>query len=213
MPEAAHRVVELSEGNPLILTEMVRAGMAYEGGQVDSRLPISIQALFERRLKKLSPSARKVAERASSPENQFASTQSPLLTRTASSGPPERNTTMSPGRNSGIRVCLGRPGEQEGDQGGEREAQVEVPEPGVYSVLLGGRSYEARVEERPEGGVVVVIDGFRFEIEVSDPRRWTRKSAGRGDAGVQRITAPMPGKVVRVLVSPGDAVDGVVGSA
>jgi acetyl/propionyl-CoA carboxylase alpha subunit len=91
--------------------------------------------------------------------------------------------------------------------GGEREAHVEVPEPGVYSVLLDGRSYDARLEEGPGGGVVVVIDGYRFEIEVHDPRRWTRKSAGRGDAGVQRISTPMPGKVVRVLISPGDAVE------
>jgi biotin carboxyl carrier protein len=91
-------------------------------------------------------------------------------------------------------------------EGAEREAHVEVPEPDVYSILLDGRSYEARVEERPEGGVVVVIDGFRFEIEVRDPRRWTRKSGGRGHAGVQRITAPMPGKVVRVLIAPGDSV-------
>jgi len=89
----------------------------------------------------------------------------------------------------------------------EREAQVEIPEPGVYSVLLDGRSYEARVEDRPDGGVVVVIDGYRFEIEVRDPRRWTRKSGGSRDAGVQRITAPMPGKVIRVLISPGDAVE------
>ena len=91
--------------------------------------------------------------------------------------------------------------------GSEREAHVEAPEPGVYSVLLDGRSYDARVEERPGGGVVVVIDGYRFEIEVHDPRRWTRKRAGRGDTGVQRITAPMPSKVVRVLVSPGDVVE------
>jgi biotin carboxyl carrier protein len=91
--------------------------------------------------------------------------------------------------------------------GSEREAHVEAPEPGVYSILMGGYSYDARVEERPGGGVVVVIDGFRFEIDVHDPRRWTRKSAGRGDAGIQRITAPMPGKVVRVLISPGETVE------
>ncbi|MBZ5620142.1 MAG: biotin/lipoyl-binding protein [Acidobacteriia bacterium] len=91
--------------------------------------------------------------------------------------------------------------------GPERDAQVETPEPGVYSVLLDGRSYEARVEESPSGGVVVVIDGYRFEIEVSDPRRWTRKSGGRHGEGVQSIATPMPGKVVRVLVSPGDTVE------
>jgi biotin carboxyl carrier protein len=88
-----------------------------------------------------------------------------------------------------------------------REAQVEAPEPGVYSVLLDGRSYEVRVEDGLAGGVVVVIDGYRFEVEVRDPRRWSRKSADSGEAGMQRITAPMPGKVVRVLVSHGDEVE------
>jgi biotin carboxyl carrier protein len=91
-------------------------------------------------------------------------------------------------------------------EGPERRANVEIPEPGVYSVLLDGRSYEARVEETP-GGLVVVIDGFRFEVNVRDPRRFSRQQSGRGGEGVQTVAAPMPGKVVRVLVAPGDAVE------
>jgi len=89
--------------------------------------------------------------------------------------------------------------------GAERAADVEVAEPCVYSVLMDGRSYDARVEEVP-GGLVVVIDGYRFEVEVRDPRRFSRKAGGRGGEGVQTIAAPMPGKVVRVLVQPGDTV-------
>ncbi len=88
----------------------------------------------------------------------------------------------------------------------ERAANVEVPEPGVYSVLMDGRSYEARVEAVPDG-LVVVIDGFRFEVDVRDPRRLSRRHSGRGSDGVQTISAPMPGKVVRVLVALGDAVE------
>lgn len=88
----------------------------------------------------------------------------------------------------------------------ERAAHVEAPEPGVYSILMDGRSYDARVEGTA-GALVVVIDGYRFEIEVRDPRRWTRASGGRGGEGVETIATPMPGKVVRVLVSPGDAVE------
>jgi len=88
----------------------------------------------------------------------------------------------------------------------ERPAQVETPEPGVYSVLLDGRSYDAYVEETPNG-LVVVIDGYHFEIEVRDPRRWSRKTGGRGGEGIQTIVSPMPGKVVRVLVAQGDAVE------
>jgi biotin carboxyl carrier protein len=87
-----------------------------------------------------------------------------------------------------------------------REAQVEVPEPEVYSVLMDGRSYEARVEEHPDA-LIIVTEGYRFEIEVRDPRRWSRKSAGRGVDGIQTVTAPMPGKVVRVMVAAGDSVE------
>ena len=90
--------------------------------------------------------------------------------------------------------------------GPQRDANVEVPEPGVYSVLMDGCSYDARVEETP-GGLVVVIDGFRFEVDVRDPRRFSRKQSGLGGEGVQTVSAPMPGKVVRTLVAPGDAVE------
>jgi len=91
--------------------------------------------------------------------------------------------------------------------GDEREASVETPQPGVFSVLLDGRSYDAFVEETPAGMMVVVIDGHRFEIEARDPRRWSRKSGGRAGDAVQSILSPMPGKVVRVLVAVGDAVE------
>jgi biotin carboxyl carrier protein len=86
--------------------------------------------------------------------------------------------------------------------GPEREASVETPQPGVYSVLLDGRSYQARGEEG-----VVTVNGFRFEMEVRDPRRWSRQSRGGAHAGAQNIKASMPGKVVRVLVAVGDAVE------
>lgn len=90
--------------------------------------------------------------------------------------------------------------------GAERTANVEAAEPCVYSVLMDGRSYDARVEEVP-GGMVVVIDGYRFEVDVRDPRRFSRKAGKRGGEGVQTVAAPMPGKVVRVLVQTGDAVE------
>jgi biotin carboxyl carrier protein len=91
----------------------------------------------------------------------------------------------------------------------EREAQVREAEPGIYSVLLDGRSYDARVEAREaetEQGLVVVIGGQRFEVAVRDPRRWARKPGGVGHEGRHNVTSPMPGKIVRVLVAPGDAV-------
>ena len=87
----------------------------------------------------------------------------------------------------------------------DREALVETPEPGVYSILVDGRSYDAFVTESP-GGLAVSIDGYRFEVALRDPRQWSRTAAGQGGEGLQTITSPMPGKVVRVLAAAGDQV-------
>jgi acetyl/propionyl-CoA carboxylase alpha subunit len=78
-------------------------------------------------------------------------------------------------------------------------------EPGVYSVLMNGRSYEARVEQS-DGCLIVVIDGHRFEVEIRDPRRWSRHTTKPGIEGRLHVTAAMPGKIVRLLVAEGDTV-------
>lgn len=54
----------------------------------------------------------------------------------------------------------------------------------------------------------MVIAGREFPFSVHDPRQWRR---GRGSAlkaeGRQPIIAPMPGKIVRLLVAAGQAVE------
>jgi biotin carboxyl carrier protein len=87
-----------------------------------------------------------------------------------------------------------------------REAHVETPARGVYSVLLDGKSYDVFVEENTSG-LIVSIDGHRFETEARDPRRYSRKSGAATSEGVQTLSSPMPGKVVRILVAAGDAVE------
>ncbi len=77
---------------------------------------------------------------------------------------------------------------------------VEV-EPGVYSVLIDGVSYEARIS-----GDRVVVDGHWFTAEADNPRQWKRGRAGTATEGRASVIAPMPGKLVRVLVSVGDEV-------
>ncbi len=97
--------------------------------------------------------------------------------------------------------------EREGEEwiaDGRRASVLEV-EPGIYSVLLGNRSFEARVERSAEG-LAVHIRGRRFVLEVSDPRRLGRAAGGPLWEGRQKVTSPMPGKVVRVLVAQGDAI-------
>src|SRR5487761_107894 len=90
-----------------------------------------------------------------------------------------------------------------------REAPADVVEvqPGIYSVLIGGEAFEARVASGP-GGPRVSVAGREYPVEIADPRQWRR---GRGEVagaeGRQQILAPLPGKIVRVLVKIGDAVD------
>jgi biotin carboxyl carrier protein len=90
------------------------------------------------------------------------------------------------------------------DDGPERRLDVARPEPHVISLLTGGRSYEAGMAEF-EGGYEVSILGRAYPARVVDPRRAALKLGGAAAKGV--ITTSMPGRVVRVLVAPGDAVE------
>jgi biotin carboxyl carrier protein len=78
---------------------------------------------------------------------------------------------------------------------------------GVYSILLGGQSFEVCVEA-VAGGLLAQTAGRAYRGEIADPRSWR---GGRGPkidfAGRQQISAPMAGKIVRVLVAPGQQVE------
>jgi biotin carboxyl carrier protein len=91
-------------------------------------------------------------------------------------------------------------------KGSQSCAQLIEVQPGVYSVLLDGRSYEARAEAG-EDCAWITVRGKRFHVVIKDPRKWTRAVAGAHGTGRERIVTPMPGKIVRVLVSLGDAVE------
>jgi len=84
--------------------------------------------------------------------------------------------------------------------------------PGVYSILIDGRSYEAQVSKRAgdaEGvsSPYLVTVGLRhYLVEIRDPRRWRRDGTGVREKGPQEIVAPMPGKIVKVLVSENQVV-------
>lgn len=79
---------------------------------------------------------------------------------------------------------------------------------GAYSLLIGGRAVEVTVEDMPGGGLVLRAGGREYHVEIVDPRAWR---GGRGGGieleGRQQLVAPMPGKIVRVLVSAGQQVE------
>ena len=78
---------------------------------------------------------------------------------------------------------------------------VEV-EPGVYSIIVDGASHEVRVDAGQ-----VTVGKRHFDYQVDDPRQWKRSGDAGGGQSRAAILAPMPGKVVRILVAVGDEVE------
>jgi len=78
---------------------------------------------------------------------------------------------------------------------------------GTVSLLVDGKSYSATLDERGARVHVRVKDSV-FPMEILDEKKLRlRRAAAKFTAeGKQTLTAPMPGKVVRVLVAMGDEV-------
>jgi 3-methylcrotonyl-CoA carboxylase alpha subunit len=94
--------------------------------------------------------------------------------------------------------------------------------PGHWQLALDGKAHDLRGEREEDGALAVVLDGVRRTVRVLDDGRgavvfldgesWVFEAidplappAG-ADAAGGRLTAPMPGRVVQVLVSAGDTV-------
>jgi biotin carboxyl carrier protein len=78
---------------------------------------------------------------------------------------------------------------------------------GTYTVLVEGRAFEVRVEPATNG-LRVHAGTLEYVVQIHDPRAWKRRRSGGLEAeGRQEIAAPMPGKVVRVLVEQGARVE------
>jgi biotin carboxyl carrier protein len=75
-------------------------------------------------------------------------------------------------------------------------------EPGVYWFNWNNRSIEVAVVPNGEG-YVVSIGGRNIPVEILDARAALRKAAQHSHAGTVELKAPMPGKVVKVLVKEG----------
>ena len=76
------------------------------------------------------------------------------------------------------------------------------PQPGVLSLVVEGRQHLFVLD-----GDAVVVGGSRVEFAVHDPRSLKeRRGGGGGKEGPRAVKAPMPGRVVRVLVEVGEEV-------
>jgi biotin carboxyl carrier protein len=79
---------------------------------------------------------------------------------------------------------------------------------GIYSLLIGGVSYVADVWDE-DGACVVDVGTERYVINVEEHTRHiirTKGGAGGGQMGLT-LVAPLPGRIVKVAVKPGDRVE------
>jgi biotin carboxyl carrier protein len=80
--------------------------------------------------------------------------------------------------------------------------------PNTLSLILDGQSYEVRITHSANGVLELQTGLQEFSAEVVDPRAWRGRRHGALEVeGRQQVTAPMPGKVIRILVQAGDKVE------
>ena len=75
---------------------------------------------------------------------------------------------------------------------------VERVEPGVWSVLIGGRSYDVQID-----GGVARVNARSFAFQIEDPRELSGPAAVEGGGGRRDVKASMTGRVVGILVEQG----------
>jgi biotin carboxyl carrier protein len=98
--------------------------------------------------------------------------------------------------NEGVMECM--------VDGRAMRVDVRLLEPGVMSLLIADPEAPRRQYRCVLDGDHVVIDGRRHGFEVQDPRSLQgRRGSGAGAEGARPVKAPMPGRVVRMLVEVG----------
>lgn len=77
-----------------------------------------------------------------------------------------------------------------------------------YSITVNGNTYDVIVEEADASGIVStpVATPVSTPIAPAAPKAAAPKAAPQGAAGANKVTAPMPGTILNVKVSAGQAV-------
>ncbi len=94
--------------------------------------------------------------------------------------------------------------------GRQVEVDAVLARPDVLSLRIGDKAYEIKCE-RVGSDLHLWVGSRRFAAEIRDPRSLRNRSRTADDHGPKKLTAPMPGKVVRVLVQEGEQVDAGAG--
>jgi biotin carboxyl carrier protein len=94
--------------------------------------------------------------------------------------------------------------------GREIEVDAVLARPDVLSLRIGNQAYEVKCE-RAGSDLHLWVGSVRFAAEVRDPRSLRARTRATDEHGPKKLTAPMPGKVVRVLVSQGAEIEAGAG--
>jgi biotin carboxyl carrier protein len=94
--------------------------------------------------------------------------------------------------------------------GREVEVDAVLARPDVLSLRIGNHAYEVKCE-RVGADTHLWVGSERFSAEVRDPRSLRGRVRAVDEQGPRKLTAPMPGKIVRVLVSQGAEVEAGAG--
>lgn len=87
------------------------------------------------------------------------------------------------------------------------DANVILAAPNAVSVVLNGTAFDIHIAPSLDGNYKLQAGPHEFQADVRDPRAWRGRNQGALEAeGRQQIIAPMPGKVIRLLVRVGDEV-------
>ena len=90
------------------------------------------------------------------------------------------------------------------------EVDAVLARPDVLSLRIGNQAFEIKCE-RVAGDLHLWVGSRRFAAEIRDPRSLRGRVRSVDDQGPKKLTAPMPGKVVRILVTEGAEVDAGTG--
>lgn len=111
-----------------------------------------------------------------------------------------------------LSVEMRREGERVFAEIGGRRYELEAREVGAgeYLLLHDGRVYECRVGQSKGRGtpLSVAVGAREYDVTLTDPKHLRGAGvAHTHDSGRAQVTAPMPGKVVRVLVEVGQQIE------
>ena len=87
------------------------------------------------------------------------------------------------------------------------DADVTEVASNTFSILLNGRAFEIRVMPRLDGSLQLQTSKEEFSVEVLNPQAWRGRHSAVEAEGRQQVVAPMPGKIVQVLVKEGEMVE------